>query len=117
MKLTVRALAKSRGMADHRPLRRILIAKHDADMVAFAAGRGPEPKWLVRTMAKRGSGWRVNFSLLRRFHPDMFESADPADVDERVDLLENQIDTLAQSIGRLTKFVKAIAKAVGVAGV
>lgn len=79
---TTAEFGRERGWSSERALR-TLKRLH---------ARSPGP-WLIRD----GRYFRVNESLLRREHPEMYEAGSPADIEDRLDAVSEDVGELRMS--------------------
>ena len=74
---TIGKLAKTWGMARNTLWRRLMVLHRDH----------PEGGWLVR----RSSTWSVNVTMLRKFHPELFQQPSTKDFSIRLLSLESTV--------------------------
>jgi len=93
---TLAQMAKNMGIPRRTVLRRLHL------LHALDAQRGRRP-WLFRF----GKGpWRVNASILRRYHAELFDHTPIDEIEDRLTRLERTFDVLNEAVRKLVRWAK-----------
>lgn len=90
--LTIPALARSLEGRGGGPMPRRTMFRTVMRLVERDEREGRSTAWLVRD----GRPWRVNVSLLKVSHPELFDVRDPEEQARDIELLKKTQTTLAQ---------------------
>ena len=93
---TIGKLAKTWGMARNTLWRRLMVLHRDH----------PEGGWLVR----RSSTWSVNVTMLRKFHPELFQQPSTKDFSIRLLSLESTVKQVRGRVAGLERAFQSVPK-------